>query len=135
MESALGWLELAQAQRLGGEKDPLLLSVRSGASISMPGMMDTILNVGINDANVNGLAVKHRNVTFALDSYRRLLQMFGSVSYKSRSNAFDQASEVASLDGKEASLRQTILSFQQLIEYRTGKPFPMDPRAQFCKRW
>src|ERR1700730_6548528 len=79
LESALGWLELEQAQRLGGEKDPLLLSVRSGASISMPGMMDTILNIGINDANIDGLAAKHQNMTFSLDSYRRLLQMFGSV--------------------------------------------------------
>ncbi|MEA2258828.1 MAG: pyruvate, orthophosphate dikinase, partial [Acidobacteriaceae bacterium] len=130
LESALGWLELEQAQRLGGERDPLLLSVRSGASISMPGMMDTILNVGINDTNIDGLAAKHQNVTFALDSYRRLLQMFGSVVLQIPKHAFDQASEGVSRDGEEASLRQTILSFQQLIDHRSGKPFPMDPRAQ-----
>jgi pyruvate,orthophosphate dikinase len=130
LESALLWLELERAQRLGGEKDPLLLSVRSGASISMPGMMDTILNVGINDANVDGLAAQHQNVTFALDSYRRLLQMFGSVVLQIPKHAFDQASGGVSRDGEEANLRQTILSFQQLIEHRSGKPFPMDPRAQ-----
>ena len=93
LESALGWLELEQAQRLGSEKDPLLLSVRSGAPVSMPGMMDTILNVGINDANIAGLAAKHQNVEFALDSYRRLLQMFGSVVLQIPKHAFDQASE------------------------------------------
>ena len=91
LESALLWLEREQAQRLGGEKDPLLLSVRSGASISMPGMMDTILNVGINDAILEGLAAKHQNITFALDSYRRLLQMFGSVVLQIPKHAFDQA--------------------------------------------
>ncbi len=130
LESALGWLELEQAQRLGGEKDPLLLSVRSGASISMPGMMDTILNVGINDANLEGLAAKHRNVTFALDSYRRLLQMFGSVVLQIPKHAFDQASAMAWRGSEEANLRQLVASFQQLIEHRSGKPFPMDPRAQ-----
>ena len=87
--NALGWLELEQAQRLGSQKDPLLLSVRSGASVSMPGMMDTILNIGINDANISGLAAKHRSVTFALDSYRRLLQMFGSVVLQIPKQAFD----------------------------------------------
>ncbi len=130
LESALGWLELEQAQRLGGEKDPLLLSVRSGASISMPGMMDTILNVGINDANIDGLAAKHQNVTFALDSYRRLLQMFGSVVLQIPKHAFDQASEMASLSSQEASLKQQVASFQRLIEHRSGKSFPMNPRAQ-----
>jgi pyruvate,orthophosphate dikinase len=130
LESALGWLELEQAQRIGGEKDPLLLSVRSGASISMPGMMDTILNVGINDTNIEGLAAKHQNVMFALDSYRRLLQMFGTVVLQIPKQAFDQASETASPRGEEANLRQQVASFQRLIEHRSGTPFPMDPRAQ-----
>ncbi len=102
LESALGWLELEQAQRLGSEKDPLLLSVRSGAPVSMPGMMDTILNVGINDANIAGLAAKHDNVEFALDSYRRLLQMFGSVVLQIPKQEFERAAEVASTDAKEA---------------------------------
>src|ERR1700730_16949798 len=110
LESALGWLELEQAQRLGGEKDPLLLSVRSGASISMPGMMDTILNIGINDANIDGLAAKHQNMTFSLDSYRRLLQMFGSVVLQIPKHAFDQASEDAETGCEESNLRRTIAS-------------------------
>src|SRR5580704_12542051 len=120
LENALGWLELEQAQRLGGEKDPLLLSVRSGAPVSMPGMMDTILNVGINDANIAGLAAKHQNVEFALDSYRRLLQMFGSVVLQIPKQSFDRAAEDAkavlnpSIDSKEAITRRTIASFQEV---------------------
>ncbi len=128
--NALGWLELEQAQRLGSQKDPLLLSVRSGASVSMPGMMDTILNVGINDANIGGLATKHRSVTFALDSYRRLLQMFGSVVLQIPKQAFDQATQDASTGYEEANLRRTIASFQRVIKDASGSPFPMDPHAQ-----
>ena len=130
LKNALGWLELEQAQRLGSQKDPLLLSVRSGAPISMPGMMDTILNVGINDANLGGLAVKHRSSAFALDSYRRLLQMFGSVVLQIPKQAFDQAAEDASTGCEEATLRRTIASFQRVIKDASGRPFPMDPHAQ-----
>jgi pyruvate,orthophosphate dikinase len=130
LESALGWLELEQAQRLGSETDPLLLSVRSGAPVSMPGMMDTILNVGVNDANVAGLAAKHENVEFALDSYRRLLQMFGTVVLQIPKQEFECAAEVASSGAKEAAMRRTITSFQQVIERITGSTFPMDPRIQ-----
>ena len=136
LEAALGWLELQQAQRLGSDKDPLLLSVRSGAAVSMPGMMDTILNVGINDTNVAGLAAKHANVQFALDSYRRLLQMFGSVVLQIPKQAFDLAMQdvgehlkvTADLD--EITLRKVIAAFQRVIEQICGSPFPMDPRAQ-----
>jgi pyruvate, orthophosphate dikinase len=136
LEGALGWLELVQAQQFGSEIDPLLLSVRSGAAVSMPGMMDTILNVGISDANVAGLAAKHTNVEFALDSYRRLLQMFGSVVLEIPKQAFDRAVEdarelqkpTAALD--EMTLRKLIAAFQRVIEQNSGRPFPMDPRAQ-----
>jgi pyruvate, orthophosphate dikinase len=135
LESALGWLELEQAQRFGGEGDPLLVSVRSGASVSMPGMMDTILNIGINDTNICGLAAKHQNVEFALDSYRRLLQMFGSVVLQIPKQAFDRAiegSRIASLpvDREEVSLRRLVAAFHQIIEQHSGRPFPLDPRAQ-----
>jgi pyruvate, orthophosphate dikinase len=136
LESALRWLELEQAQRLGSKKDPLLLSVRSGAPVSMPGMMDTILNVGINDANIAGLAAKHHNMEFALDSYRRLLQMFGSVVLRIPKQAFDRASEDAkavlnpSINLTESTIRRTIASFHQVIEQISGSPFPMDPREQ-----
>jgi pyruvate,orthophosphate dikinase len=136
LEAALGWLELEQVQWLGSENDPLLLSVRSGAAVSMPGMMDTILNVGINDANVSGLAAKHGNVQFALDSYRRLLQMFGSVVLEIPKQAFDRAVEDARVLPKpaahfdEMTLRKIIAAFQKVIEQTTGSPFPMNPRAQ-----
>ena len=118
-------------------RDPLLLSVRSGAPVSMPGMMDTILNVGINDANIAGLAAKHQNVEFALDSYRRLLQMFGSVVLQIPKQAFDRAAEDAkailnpSIEvERKATIRRTIASFHEVIEQISGNPFPMDPRAQ-----
>ena len=136
LESALGWLELEQAQRFGSESDPLLVSVRSGASISMPGMMDTILNIGINDANLVGLAAKHENVEFALDSYRRLLQMFGSVVLQVPKQAFDRAIQGSSVglslpvDCEEASLRRVVAAFQNIIEQHIGRPFPLDPRSQ-----
>ena len=77
--TTLAWLEAQTGKRFGDAHDPLLVSVRSGAPISMPGMMDTVLNVGLNDLSVQGLATLSGSSKFALDSYRRLLQMFGSV--------------------------------------------------------
>ena len=145
LERAIEWLELEQGQRFGSDKDPLLVSVRSGASVSMPGMMDTILNVGINDRNVNALAAKHGNTQFALDSYRRLLQMFGSVVLHVPKAAFDSAGEGAehtpehkrdaSLDpaANAAALRRTITLFQEIIERHTAQPFPVDARTQLRK--
>ena len=79
MDEALRRLEQLQGQKLGGADNPLLVSVRSGAKFSMPGMMDTILNLGLNDKSVEGLAKRTNNPRFAYDSYRRLIQMFGSV--------------------------------------------------------
>src|SRR3954471_10942459 len=79
MNEALKSLETLQGQKLGGNENPLLVSVRSGAKFSMPGMMDTILNLGLNDKSVEALAQKANNPRFAYDSYRRLIQMFGSV--------------------------------------------------------
>src|SRR3954466_7496670 len=79
MDEALQRLEKLQGQRLGAGENPLLVSVRSGAKFSMPGMMDTILNLGLNDQSVEALAKRSNNPRFAYDSYRRLIQMFGSV--------------------------------------------------------
>src|SRR5512144_3192882 len=79
MEDALAHLEQLQAQKLGQGENPLLVSVRSGAKFSMPGMMDTILNLGLNDKSVEALAKRSKNPRFAADSYRRLIQMFGNV--------------------------------------------------------
>src|SRR3954467_5778538 len=84
-------LEDAMGRRLGDPHDPLLVSVRSGAAISMPGMMETVLNVGLNDESVRGLAEQSHDERFALDSYRRLLQMFGSTVLGIEADVFSQA--------------------------------------------
>src|SRR3954467_12029637 len=84
-------LEESMGRRLGDHDDPLLVSVRSGAKISMPGMMETVLNVGLNDHSVRGLAEQSQDQRFALDSYRRLLQMFGSTVLGIDSDVFSQA--------------------------------------------
>ncbi len=93
---ALKWLERDAGKQFGNTVDPLLVGVRSGAPISMPGMMDTVLNVGLNDACVHGLAARSGSKRFALDSYKRLLQMFGSVVLEVPKHAFDHALEQVS---------------------------------------
>ncbi len=96
MEEALARLEKLQGQKLGKGENPLLVSVRSGAKFSMPGMMDTILNLGLNDQSVEALAKKSNNPRFAYDSYRRLIQMFGNVVLEIPKSAFDEV-----FDGKK----------------------------------
>src|SRR4051795_5614357 len=93
MEAALARLEALQGRKLGAPQRPLLVSVRSGAMFSMPGMMDTILNLGLNDKSVEGLAQQSQNPRFAYDSYRRLIQMFGNVVLDVPKSAFDHAFE------------------------------------------
>src|SRR5438876_4206615 len=90
MEEALQRLEKLQGQKLGKGENPLLVSVRSGAKFSMPGMMDTILNLGLNDESVEALARRSKNPRFAYDSYRRLIQMFGNVVLEIPKSAFDE---------------------------------------------
>src|SRR5215467_9819120 len=90
MEAALAKLEALQGQKLGKGDNPLLVSVRSGAKFSMPGMMDTILNLGLNDESVEALAKKSNNSRFAYDSYRRLIQMFGNVVLDIEKHAFEE---------------------------------------------
>src|SRR6267143_869714 len=90
MEEALKRLEQLQEQRLGQGENPLLVSVRSGAKFSMPGMMDTILNLGLNDSSVEALSKRSNNPRFAADSYRRLIQMFGNVVLDIEKSAFDE---------------------------------------------
>jgi pyruvate,orthophosphate dikinase len=134
----LHWLEQQTGKRLGDGRDPLLVSVRSGAPISMPGMMDTVLNVGLNDQSVQGLAQASGSQIFALDSYRRLLQMFGSVVLGVSKHAFQEAAdEVCSglPEAKEQELSEralclTIESFKKVIHKHTGSPFPQDPSTQ-----
>ncbi|HXX02034.1 MAG TPA: PEP/pyruvate-binding domain-containing protein, partial [Candidatus Acidoferrales bacterium] len=93
MNDALARLESLQGQKLGTGENPLLVSVRSGAKFSMPGMMDTILNLGLNDKSVEALARRSNNPRFAADSYRRLIQMFGNVVLDIEKSAFDEVFE------------------------------------------
>ncbi len=140
IECALRWLETSAGKRFGDADDPLLVSVRSGAPISMPGMMDTVLNVGLNDACVRGLAARSGSVLFALDSYRRLLQMFGSVVLDVPKHAFEEAAgEIraahANNPGAQAAEKElclTVESFKTIIQRHTGRPFPQDPSTQLA---
>ncbi len=135
---ALRKLEASQDRRLGDEGDPLLVSVRSGAKFSMPGMMDTILNLGLNDRSVEGLAHKTGNRRFAFDSYRRFLQMFGSVVLGIAKETFDKRMDAlkaergarVDLDLNEQDLEHLADEFKQIIQDYTGKPFPQDPLEQ-----
>ena len=134
----LRWLEQQSGKILGDVHDPLLVSVRSGAPISMPGMMDTVLNVGLNDQSVKGLALASGSQSFALDSYRRLLQMFGTVVLGVPKHIFEEAAEdvsekvskPAEPEHIERLLCLTIEAFKQVIQDHTGSAFPQDPSVQ-----
>jgi pyruvate,orthophosphate dikinase len=138
LAGSLRWLEDNVGKRFGDARDPLLVSVRSGAPISMPGMMDTILNVGLNDRTVRGLAKTSGSERLALDSYRRLLQMFGSVVLDVPRQAFEEASDEirkaypSNVDDEmsERELRLIVESFKVVIQRHTGQPFPQDPSVQ-----
>jgi pyruvate,orthophosphate dikinase len=134
--ASLRWLEATTDKRFGGHKNPLLVSVRSGAPVSMPGMLDTVLNVGLNDLTVQTLATESGNEMFAFDSYRRLLQMFGTVVLDIPKPAFEEASQEASTDARDAAkgraLRLTIKRFKDVILQHTGNPFPQDPEVQLA---
>jgi pyruvate, orthophosphate dikinase len=134
----LATLEKAMGRTLGDADDPLLVSVRSGAKFSMPGMMETVLNVGLNDESVQGLARLSDDERFAQDSYRRLLSMFGStvlgIDGEHFSAALDEAKRAkgtdADLDLDAADLRALVATYKSLIEERAGRSFPQDPREQ-----
>src|SRR4051794_23317949 len=135
---ALARLEEAAGKRLGDPDDPLLVSVRSGARESMPGMMDTVLNLGLNDRSVEGLASKTGNPRFAWDSYRRFVQMFGNVCRGVPGDEIEaaiarrkQAKGVAlDTDLETADLRGLVDDFKQLYRDQTGEDFPQDPHEQ-----
>src|SRR3954468_10568199 len=135
---AIGKLEEKTGKKLGDDDDPLLVSVRSGARESMPGMMDTVLNLGMNDKSVEGLAKKTENERFAWDSYRRFVQMFGNVSRGIDGEAFEEAiREVKADRGVEAdtdldtdALKELVDRFKKLYSERTGDEFPQDPNEQ-----
>src|SRR5580658_10216307 len=140
-KAALERLEKLQGQKLGTGDNPLLVSVRSGAKFSMPGMMDTILNLGLNDKAVEALAKRSDNPRFAYDSYRRLIQMFGSVvldiEKKKFEHIFDgvKAREGVRFDydlGPEA-LKKIIVEYKKLVRKETGKDFPQGPLDQLVQ--
>lgn len=135
---ALVRLEQASGKRFGDAANPLLVSVRSGAAVSMPGMMETILNLGLNDQTVEGLAAASGNPRFAYDSYRRFLQMYADVVLGVNIHRFEQLLATKRLTTGAANdaaltadaLRSLVHEYQQLVRAVTGADFPMDPQLQ-----
>jgi len=138
MDEALKRLEQLQGQKLGGADNPLLVSVRSGAKFSMPGMMDTILNLGLNDKSVEGLAKRSNNPRFAYDSYRRLIQMFGNVVLDIPKPVFDEVfdgkkrQKKAKLDTEldAKALQEVIAEYKKVVQKHARREFPQDPHEQ-----
>ncbi len=138
VEANLKRLEQVMQARFGDPKNPLLVSVRSGARVSMPGMMDTVLNLGLNDQAVQGLIERSGNPRFAYDSYRRLLQMFGDVVLGVKKSAFEdliaaKKREKGVTHDTELSaedLKELVGQFKGVIQRETGREFPQDPREQ-----
>jgi len=134
----LGRLEEASGQRFGDEQNPLLVSVRSGAKFSMPGMMDTVLNLGLNDRTIEGLVRKSGNRRFALDCYRRLIHMFGDVVLDIPKKKFEEIlAEKKAKNGlrldievTESMLAELIAEYRALVMRETGADFPQDVTAQ-----
>jgi len=138
VDEALAKLEALQGQKLGTGENPLLVSVRSGAKFSMPGMMDTILNLGLNDKSVESLSRRSNNPRFAADSYRRLIQMFGNVVLEIPKSAFDEVFDAkkkqkkakldTELDAK--ALKEVIEEYKKVVKKHAKRDFPQDPREQ-----
>ncbi|MDH6701740.1 pyruvate,orthophosphate dikinase [Streptomyces sp. MAA16] len=131
-------LEARMGKRLGQADDPLLVSVRSGAKFSMPGMMDTVLNIGLSDASVRGLAQQAGDDRFAWDSYRRLIQMFGKTVLGVDGELFEDALDKAK-DAKKVTvdtelaaddLKKLVTAFKKIVKKEAGRDFPQDPREQ-----
>ena len=131
-------LEQKMGKQLGDHQDPLLVSVRSGAKFSMPGMMETVLNIGLSDESVQGLAKQASNERFAWDAYRRLIQMFGKTVLDIEGDAFEHAIESAKqakgtkndLDLDAEDLRALVDTFKGIVRDHSGRDFPQDPREQ-----
>src|ERR1700758_3866327 len=138
MDEALAKLEALQGQKLGTGENPLLVSVRSGAKFSMPGMMDTILNLGLNDKSVEALAKRSNNPRFAADSYRRLIQMFGNVVLEIEKSAFDEVFDAKKKQKKvkldtdlnEKDLQEVIVEYKKVVKKHAKRDFPQDPHEQ-----
>ncbi|CAL9432894.1 Pyruvate, phosphate dikinase [Streptomyces sp. enrichment culture] len=134
----LAALEAKMGKKLGQSDDPLLVSVRSGAKFSMPGMMDTVLNIGLSDASVVGLAAQADNERFAWDSYRRLIQMFGKTVLGVDGELFEEALDAAKeakkvtvdTDLDAADLKKLVKVFKKIVAKEAGREFPQDAREQ-----
>ena len=138
IEEKLAALEATMGKRLGQPDNPLLVSVRSGAKFSMPGMMETVLNIGLNDESVKGLAAQSGNERFAWDSYRRLIQMFGKTVLGIDGDLFEDAIDdlkarkgvTSDLDLDAADLAGLVDTFKTIVREATDAEFPTDPREQ-----
>ena len=138
VERALAVVERATKKKLGDAKNPLLVSVRSGAAMSMPGMMDTVLNLGLNDDTRKGLAALTKNERFAADAYRRFISMFGRIVLDIAAEKFDHALEAKKKSARVKSdpelgatqLDDLVREFKSIVQRETGKPFPTDPQTQ-----
>ena len=141
VEEALAKVEQLTGKKFGDPKDPLLVSVRSGAALSMPGMMNTILNLGLNDVAVEGLAAKTGNARFAYDGYRRLIDMFGSTAMGVEHEHFEH--ELTKLkeekkvkldtDLTDADLKELVKRYKAVYSKHVGEGFPQDPKEQLWK--
>jgi pyruvate, orthophosphate dikinase len=138
VRAALALVEEAVGNRFGDHHRPLLVSVRSGARVSMPGMMDTVLNLGLNDQTVEGLVTASGDARFAWDSYRRFIQMYGSVVLDVDHHRFEEIIEHVKLDtGKNEDTELTasewhrvVDGYKEMVAEVTGRPFPQDPETQ-----
>ena len=138
VDEHLAQLEAKIGRRLGDHADPLLVSVRSGAKFSMPGMMETVLNIGLSDESVHGLAKQAGSERFAWDSYRRLIQMFGKTVLDIDGEHFEHAIDEAKkakgttndLDLDAGDLQSLVEVFKKIVHDKTGRDFPQDPREQ-----
>lgn len=141
IDENLAKLEKAMGKKLGDPTDPLLVSVRSGAAVSMPGMMDTVLNLGLNDVSIQGLIKKTGNERFAWDAYRRFMQMFGDVVMGVEHHKFEEIlTDAKATKGVEfdtdldiEDLKNIVQKYKELIKTEKGEDFPQDPRQQLQK--
>jgi pyruvate,orthophosphate dikinase len=138
VENALQRLEIASAKHFGDRENPLLVSVRSGAAVSMPGMMETILNLGLNDVTVEGLASQSGNHQFAWDSYRRFVQMYGSVVFDLSRTRFEQILDEhkqrcrieRDIDLPVEEMQAVVRRFKEYVRAESGREFPVEPLDQ-----
>ena len=141
IDEHLAALEAARGKKLGDPADPLLVSVRSGAKFSMPGMMETVLNIGLNDDSVHGLAARSDNARFGWDSYRRLIQMFGKTVLAIDGEWFEHALDelkrtkgvTGDLDLDAVDLKELVGAYKEIVREHTGVEFPQDPREQLTQ--